>query len=272
MSSIQHLQGFYSRPDDEVLADPQFVRTHALLLAALEDGSVRAAVCIDGVWRAEAWVKRAILFGFRNAETVEMPNGTSVAFDRSTYPPRTFLVEDRVRLVPGGSAVRRGAHVAPGVVIMPPSYVNVGAYVGDGCMVDSQALVGSCAQIGRNVHLSTGVKIGGVLEPIGAAPVVVEDECFMGAQSGAFEGVVVRRGSVIAPGVLLTAASRIYDLVRDEIVQGEVPERSVVVPGSRALSGPFATEHGLSAYAPLIVKIRNHSTDAATELEQALRC
>ena len=271
MTMLDVLQRFYGGDDEAVLGHPRFEENHAQLLSALEDGRVRAAENVDGLWRAQEWVKRAILFGFQNSETVELPNGARAAFDRSAYPPRQLSLEDQVRLVPGGSAVRRGAHVAKGVVIMPPSYVNVGAYIGAGSMVDSQALVGSCAQIGRNVHLSTGVKIGGVLEPVGAAPVVVEEDCFLGAQSGAFEGVVLRRGAVIAPGVLLTAATRIYDLVRSEIVQGEVPEGAVVIPGSRALAGEFAADHGLAAYAPIIVKIRDRSTDAATELEGALR-
>ncbi|WP_299520854.1 2,3,4,5-tetrahydropyridine-2,6-dicarboxylate N-succinyltransferase [uncultured Serinicoccus sp.] len=241
------------------------------LLAALEAGSVRAASPgDDGQWRVHRWVKRGILAAFRLSETVEIdwPGGS---VDKSLVPARRVTASDGIRLVPGGTAVRRGAHLAPGVVVMPPSYVNAGAHVGAGSMVDSHVLVGSCAQVGTGVHLSTAVQIGGVLEPVGARPVVVEDEVFVGAQCGLYEGVVVRRGAVLAPGVTLTAGTTIYDLVEQREVRGEVPSGAVVVPGARPARGDYAAVLGLSLYAPVIVKYRDSSTDAATALEESLR-
>lgn len=241
------------------------------LLAALENGSARAATRTeDGSWEPHAWVKRGILAAFRLSDTVELdwPGGS---VDKSLVPARRITAGDGVRLVPGGTSVRRGAHLAPGVVVMPPSYVNVGGYVGSGSMVDSHVLVGSCAQVGSGVHLSTAVQLGGVLEPIGARPIVVEDDVFVGAQCGLYEGVVVRRGAVLAPGVTLTAGTTIYDLVEQREVRGEVPEGAVVVPGSRPARGDYADVLGLSLYAPVIVKYRDASTDAATALEESLR-
>ena len=243
----------------------------AQLLDALERGVVRAAArTADGTWRTHAWVKRGILAAFRHSETVEMewPGG---AVDRSLVPARRFGLADGVRLVPGGTSVRRGAHLAPGVVVMPPSYVNVGASVGRGTMVDSHVLVGSCAQVGSDVHLSTAVQLGGVLEPVGARPVVVEDGVFVGAQCGLYEGVVVRERAVLAPGVVLTAGTTVYDLVHQTELRGEVPPGAVVVPGSRPARGDYADVLGLSLYAPVVVKYRDGSTDAATTLEDALR-
>ena len=241
------------------------------LLADLEAGTVRAATRgEDGSWSAHAWVKEGILAAFRLSDTVEMdwPGG---AVDRSLVPARTFGTGDGVRVVPGGTSVRRGAHVAAGVVVMPPSYVNVGAYVGAGTMVDSHVLVGSCAQVGERVHLSTAVQLGGVLEPVGARPVVVEDDVFVGAQCGLYEGVVVRAGAVLAPGVMLTSGTTVFDLVHGTERRGEVPAGAVVVPGSRPARGDYAAAAGISLYAPVIVKYRDSSTDAATALEDALR-
>lgn len=199
-------------------------------------------------------------------------------FDRDTLPlRRTKGVEEEVRIVPGGSAVRAGAHLARGVVIMPPAYVNVGAWVGEGAMVDSHVLVGSCAQIGARVHLSAGAQIGGVLEPIGLRPVIVEDDAMIGGNTGVFEGVLVRRRAVLAPGVQLTAATPLYDLVNETVHRSRpgaplnVPEGAVVVPGTRPARGEFAAEHGIQLYAPVIVKYRDEKTDAATALEEVLR-
>ncbi|HYC79343.1 MAG TPA: 2,3,4,5-tetrahydropyridine-2,6-dicarboxylate N-succinyltransferase [Planctomycetota bacterium] len=242
------------------------------MLEALETGAVRAASRgDDGAWSAHAWVKTAILVGFRRSAVAHVPAPDGPFLDKTAYPPRRLGLDDGVRLVPGGSAVRRGAFLARGVVVMPPAYVNVGARVGEGTMVDSHALVGSCAQIGARVHLSAGAQIGGVLEPAGARPVVVEDDAFVGALAGVFEGVVVRARAVLAAGVVLTASTTLFDLVHRRDVRGEVPEGAVVVPGTRPASGAYAVERGLSVSAPLIVKYRDARTDAAVALEDALR-
>ncbi len=236
-----------------------------------------AARADDGTWRANGWVKRGILLGFRLGEMADYSTDRFPFFDKDTYPLKPLSKADGVRLVPGGSSIRTGSYVAPGVVCMPPMYVNVGAYVDEGTMIDSHALVGSCAQIGKRVHLSAAAQIGGVLEPVNAAPVVVEDDVFVGGGCGIYEGCVVRAGAVLASGVTLTASTRLYDLVNEEVITGsderplEVPERAVVVPGSRRVDGDFAAAHGLSLYAPLIVKYRDEKTDAATVLEEALR-
>ncbi|HLO67053.1 MAG TPA: 2,3,4,5-tetrahydropyridine-2,6-dicarboxylate N-succinyltransferase [Holophaga sp.] len=266
------LADFYARPLEAILSDPALGEVFPRLLDALEAGEVRAAQRgADGAWHANPWVKTAILAGFRTSATREIPGWPGPCFDREAYPPRALGLEDGVRLVPGGSAVRRGAHVAKGVVIMPPAYVNVGAFVDEGTMVDSHALVGSCAQVGKRVHLSAGVQVGGVLEPAGALPVVVEDEAFVGGLCGLFEGVVVSRRAVLAPGVLLTASTRIYDLVNERELTRVVPEGAVVVPGSRPGPGAFALNRRLNLSAPCIVKYRDARTEAATALEEALR-
>jgi 2,3,4,5-tetrahydropyridine-2-carboxylate N-succinyltransferase len=255
----------------------------ARLFRALERGEVRAAERKGEGWEAVRWVKEGILLAFRAGATAPYPAGDEGAgafrfFDRDTLPLReTRGVEEKVRIVPGGSAVRAGAYLAPGVVIMPPAYVNVGAWVGEGTMVDSHALVGSCAQIGARVHLSAGAQIGGVLEPIGLRPVVVEDDVMVGANTGVFEGVVVGARAVLAPGVQITAATPIVDLVREEIYRSEpgrpvsVPPGAVVVPGTRPAPGGFASSHGIHLYAPVVVKYRDERTDAATALEEVLR-
>ena len=248
------------------------------LLEALSDGSVRAAEPGPGGWQAVEWVKAGILLAFRAGVTARFEGPPQEYFDRDTLAlRRTDGVLENVRIVPGGTSVRDGAFLAPGVVIMPPAYVNVGAYVGEGTMIDSHALVGSCAQIGARVHLSAGAQIGGVLEPIGLRPVVIEDEVVIGGNAGVFEGTLVGRRAVIAPGVNITGSTPLYDLVRDRVYRNEpgqplaVPEGAVVVPGSRRASGALAESHGLQLYAPVIVKYRDERTDAATALETALR-
>jgi 2,3,4,5-tetrahydropyridine-2-carboxylate N-succinyltransferase len=223
-------------------------------------------------------VKKGILLGFRLGELTDLSiNDEFRFFDKSTYPLKKLTTADQVRLVPGGSAIRDGAFVAKGVVLMPPAYINVGAYVDEGTMIDSHALVGSCAQIGKRVHLSAGSQIGGVLEPIGAYPVIIEDEVFIGGNCGIFEGSIVKRRAVIAAGVILTGSTPVYDLVREKIYRRSadqplvIPEGAVVVPGTRRLDKPFAREHNLALYAPVIVKYRDPNTDAATALETSLR-
>ena len=247
--------------------------------AALACGEVRAAERgPDGQWRAHAWVKQGILLGFRMGAITEMVDGPVLKFfDKDTYPLRPTTPADQVRIVPGGSSIRDGAYVAPGVVCMPPMFVNVGAYVDEGTMIDSHALVGSCAQIGKRVHLSAAAQIGGVLEPVGALPVVIEDEVFVGGGCGVYEGTVVRARAVLAPGTILTGATPVHDLVRGEIYRAadgqplEIPAGAVVVPGSRHVGGERGKAWGLSLYAPVIVKYRDAGTAAAVQLEDYLR-
>jgi len=252
--------------------------TVADLLDALERGEVRAAERgADGVWAAVPWVKRGILLGFRVGTISDMSLPPFAFFDKSTYPPRALGPEHGVRIVPGGSAVRRGAYLARGVVCMPPMYVNVGAHVGEGTMVDSHALVGSCAQVGARVHLSAGAQIGGVLEPVNAAPVVVEDDVLVGGNCGVYEGTVVRRRAVLAAGVVLTRGTPVFDLVRETVYRGdaerplEVPEGAVVVPGARSVRAGWGASQQLSLQTPVIVKYRDERTDVATALESWLR-
>jgi 2,3,4,5-tetrahydropyridine-2-carboxylate N-succinyltransferase len=248
------------------------------LLDALESGEVRAAEREpDGTWRVNAWVKRGILLGFRAGRLVES-GGESLAFvDKDTYPIRRFTLDANVRIVPGGSSVRRGVFVAPGVVCMPPMYINVGAYVDASTMVDSHALVGSCAQVGKRVHISAAAQIGGVLEPINATPVVIEDDVLVGGNCGVFEGTIVRARAVLAAGVVLTRGTPVFDLVKETVYRGdsdqplEIPESAVVVPGARAIKTGWGAEQQLALQAPVIVKYRDEKTDLATTLESWLR-
>jgi 2,3,4,5-tetrahydropyridine-2,6-dicarboxylate N-succinyltransferase len=248
--------------------------------SALRRGEIRAAEKgADGTWRTNRWVKRGILLGFRVGKMVEMSHECESFqfFDKDTYPPRPMSLEDRVRIVPGGTIIRDGSYVAENVVLMPPAYVNVGAYIDEGTMIDSHALVGSCAQIGKRVHLSAAAQIGGVLEPVNANPVVIEDDVLVGGNTGVYEGTIVRKGAVLASGVILTRATPIFDLVHEEVIKSsedkplEVPEGAVVVQGSRAITKGFGKDSSLSIYAPIIVKYRDEKTDASTRLEDYLR-
>jgi 2,3,4,5-tetrahydropyridine-2-carboxylate N-succinyltransferase len=250
------------------------------LFDALEHGELRSAERgADGVWRAVPWVKRGILLAFRTGRLVDMSPADSPFrfFDKHTVPTQVLELDQGVRVVPGGSTVRRGAYVARGVVCMPPMYVNVGAFVGEGTMIDSHALVGSCAQIGARVHLSAAAQIGGVLEPVGAAPVVIEDDVFVGGNCGIYEGTVVRERAVLASGVILTRAIPVFDLVRETVYRAadgeplEIPAAAVVVPGSRAIRSGWGAEQGLALQTPVIVKYRDSGTDASVPLEEWLR-
>ena len=256
------------------------------LRSALEAGAVRSAepdAAAPIGWRVNAWVKRGILLGFRLGALEEMngvhPEGGSILsfVDKGTYPARRFVAKDGVRIVPGGSSVRSGAYLAKGAVMMPPAYVNVGAYVEEGTMVDSHALVGSCAQIGKRVHLSAAAQIGGVLEPVNASPVVIEDDALVGGNTGVYEGTIVRKGAVLAAGTILTRGTPVYDVVHGTVLRASaempliIPERAVVVPGSRAVTGGYGKEMGLSVYTPVIVKYRDEKTDLSTTLEDLLR-
>jgi 2,3,4,5-tetrahydropyridine-2,6-dicarboxylate N-succinyltransferase len=251
------------------------------LRSGLEAGTLRSAepdASLPLGWRVNAWVKRGILLGFRLGAMVEMgcPDGMSFV-DKATYPARRFTAADGVRVVPGGSSVRSGAYLAKGVVVMPPAYVNVGAYVDEGTMVDSHALVGSCAQIGRRVHLSAAAQIGGVLEPVNASPVIIEDDALIGGNTGVYEGTIVRKGAVLAAGTVLTRGTPVYDLVRGEVYKATaetpliIPEGAVVVPGSRAITKGKGAEWGLSVATPVIVKYRDEKTELSLALEDLLR-
>lgn len=252
----------------------------AMHLAALETGAVRAALRSgNGDWHAVPWVKQGILLAFRVGAMADMTAGSG-AFsfvDKDTMPPRRFGVDDGVRVVPGGSTVRRGAFLARGVVCMPPMYVNVGAWVGEGTMIDSHALVGSCAQVGAKCHVSAAAQLGGVLEPINASPVVIEDEVIVGGNCGVYEGTVVRKGAVLGAGVVLTRGTPVYDLVKETVYRGSavdplvIPEGAVVVPGTRRIRGGFAEAERLGLQTPVIVKYRDEKTDLATALEGWLR-
>ena len=260
----------------EVEHDPEARKTFLEFRDQLTQGQIRAAEKKNGRWMVNAWVKQGILLGFRLGALAEMAAGLSFV-DKDTFPARQFTVGDRVRVVPGGSSVRSGAYVAPSVICMPPMFINVGAYVDEGTMVDSHALVGSCAQIGKRVHLSAAAQIGGVLEPINAAPVIIEDDVLVGGNCGVFEGTLVRARAVLGAGTILTRSTPLYDLVKSEVYRAtgnaplEVPENAVVVPGSRAVRKGAASEWNLSLYTPVIVKYRDEKTDQGIELEEWLR-
>jgi 2,3,4,5-tetrahydropyridine-2-carboxylate N-succinyltransferase len=249
------------------------------LKAGLNAGTIRAAERDEsGQWHANPWVKAGILLGFRLGRVAPAARGGPFPFyDKDTWPLKQLTLADGVRIVPGGTAVRDGCFLASGTVILPPSFVNTGAYVDEGTMIDSHVLVGSCAQIGKRVHLSAGAQIGGVLEPIGAMPVVIEDDVLVGGNSGVYEGTIVRERAVLAPGTLLTGGTVVFDLVRSTSYRREgdraleIPAAAVVVPGSRPVSSGPGRELGLSLYAPVIVKYRDERTDLAVRLEELLR-
>ncbi len=249
------------------------------LKAGLNAGTIRAAERDQhGVWHANPWVKAGILLGFRLGRVAPTARGGPFTFyDKDTWPLKQINLADGVRIVPGGTGIRDGCYLASGTVILPPSFVNAGAYVDEGTMIDSHALVGSCAQVGKRVHLSAGVQIGGVLEPIGAMPVIIEDDVLVGGNSGVYEGTIVRERAVLAPGTLLTGGTIVFDLVRNTSYRKEgdrpleIPAGAVVVPGSRPVSSGPGKEMGLSLYAPVIVKYRDERTETAVRLEELLR-
>jgi len=254
--------------------------TYEEFKSALRRGEIRSAEKdADGNWNANPWVKQGILLGFRMGKMVEMSKSTETFqfFDKDTFPLRPMSLDDGVRIVMGGSTIRDGSYVAPGVVLVPPCYVNVGAYVDEGTMIDSHALVGSCAQIGKRVHLSAAAQIGGVLEPVNANPVVIEDDVLVGGNTGVYEGTIVRERAVLASGVILTRSTPLFDLPNSRVIKSdgdrplEVPAGAVVVQGSREITSGFGRENGLSIYCPIIVKYRDGKTDASTKLEDYLR-
>lgn len=275
-SSIERLAA-----EGEIERNPEARKVFVKFRDELTQGKIRAAEKIQegknkSRWTVNTWVKQGILLGFRLGELAEMHAGLSFV-DKDTFPARQFTTKDRVRVVPGGSSVRLGAYVAPSVICMPPMFINVGAYVDEGSMIDSHALVGSCAQIGKRVHLSAAAQIGGVLEPVNAAPVIVEDDVLVGGNCGVYEGTLVRARAVLGAGTILTRSTPLYDLVRGEVYRAtaekplEVPEDAVVVPGARTLTKREAAQWNLSLYTPVIVKYRDDKTDRGIEWEDWLR-
>ena len=270
-SEIERLSSSTNLPGDARVTFLQF-------RDALTRGEIRAAEKINGEWKVNVWVKQGILLGFRIGELTQMSSGECLSFvDKDTFPARKFTVADRVRMVPGGSSARLGAYVAASVICMPPMFINTGAYVDEGTLIDSHALVGSCAQIGKRVHLSAAAQIGGVLEPVNAAPVIVEDDVLVGGNCGVYEGTLVRARAVLGAGTILTRSTPLYDLVRGQVYRAteekpmEVPEGAVVVPGSRAVNKGQAAGWGISLYTPVIVKYRDEKTAKGVELEDWLR-
>lgn len=246
-------------------------------MADLESGKIRVAEKVDGQWKVNTWIKEVILLGFRLGQLTDMSSGVFSFCDKNTYPTRQFSPSEGVRIVPGGTTVRRGAYLAPSTVVMPPAYVNVGAYVDSDTMIDSHALVGSCAQVGKHVHLSAASQLGGVLEPVGALPVIIEDNVFIGGNCGIYEGTIIETGAVIATGVIINASTAIFDATSGKYIrpnadgQMVVPAGAVVVAGSRPIKHGPGVEQGIHIYTPVIVKYRDDKTDSSIVLEDLLR-
>jgi 2,3,4,5-tetrahydropyridine-2-carboxylate N-succinyltransferase len=273
----EQIEALANRQTSEFTAEDREV--FAEFKQALNRGEVRAAEkTVNGEWSVNAWVKQGILSGFRIGKITEISKDSTLKFfDKDTYPLRPTTIAENIRIVPGGSSIRDGAYIAPNVVCMPPMYVNVGAYVDEATMIDSHALVGSCAQIGKRVHISAAAQIGGVLEPVGAVPVIIEDDVLVGGNCGVYEGTIVRERAVLATGTILTGSTPVYDLVRNEIYQRkadrplEIPAGAVVVPGARNVQTEPGKSWGLSLYAAIIVKYRDEKTDRSVQLEDYLR-
>jgi 2,3,4,5-tetrahydropyridine-2,6-dicarboxylate N-succinyltransferase len=285
MNLQQRIEEFYARPANRL--GREALKAFDELKVGLNAGTIRSAQPDPGSptgWRVNAWVKKGILLGFRLGRNVEIPPRRMQFRDKHTYPLKHIPLSQNVRVVPGGSSIRDGCYIGKDVVCMPPMYVNVGAYVDDGTLIDSHALVGSCAQVGRKCHLSAAAQIGGVLEPVGALPVIIEDEVLVGGNCGVYEGAIVGRGAVLAAGVILTGSTPVYDLVRDAVYRRKpagdenaepaplkIPAGAVVVPGARAVSKGRGRELGISLYTPVIIKYRDEKTDQAVRLEDLLR-
>ncbi len=277
-TSLQEkIEQLFSEPIDQ-LNRIEAQKNFKELKELLNRGEVRSAEPDGSGWRVNTWVKKGILLGFRIGLLTEYSTDELFQyFDKHTMKLKNFEIQDNVRIVPGGSAVRDGSYVANGVVMMPPAYINIGAYVDEGTMIDSHALVGSCAQIGKRVHVSAAAQIGGVLEPVGAMPVIIEDDVLIGGNCGIYEGTVVQKRCVIATGVFVTGSTPVYDAVKNKIYKKThqapliIPENAVVVPGSRPISSEWGKINGISVYTPVIVKYRDEKTDASTALEESLR-
>jgi 2,3,4,5-tetrahydropyridine-2-carboxylate N-succinyltransferase len=273
----QIIEKMYDMPVEEIDRNDALQAIDELKIA-LNRGEVRSADYYSGWWCVNQWVKKGIILAFRIGELSEMSEDDIFQFfDKDTMGVRQFSVNHGVRIVPGGSIVRDGAFIGEGVVLMPPSYVNIGAYVDEGTMIDSHALVGSCAQIGKRVHLSAAAQIGGVLEPVGAMPVIIEDDVFVGGNCGVYEGTIIKKNAVLAAGVILTRSTPVYDLAKKTIHRSSatnpltIPEGAVIVPGGRQIDDQFAREYQLSLYTPIIIKYRDEKTDGSLILEESLR-
>ncbi|MBI3653300.1 MAG: 2,3,4,5-tetrahydropyridine-2,6-dicarboxylate N-succinyltransferase [Acidobacteria bacterium] len=276
MELAQKIQQLFASSSAEFTAE--HYEWFAEFKAQLNTGSARAAEKVDGKWRVNLWVKQGILLGFRLGRLENFSINDNFRFyDKHTYPLKQLAADSGVRVVPGGSSIRDGCYLAKGVTCMPPMYINVGAYVDEGTMIDSHALVGSCAQIGKRVHLSAAAQIGGVLEPIGQLPVIIEDDVLVGGNCGVYEGAIIRERAVLAAGTIITGGTPVYDLVNDTFHRKtadaplEIPAGAVVVAGSRALTKGKGAELGLAIYTPIIIKYRDEKTDASVQLEDFLR-
>jgi 2,3,4,5-tetrahydropyridine-2-carboxylate N-succinyltransferase len=277
MNLQQEIERLFNLPVESINRDDAMELIDELKLR-LNRGEIRAADKTGGAWNVNQWVKKGILLAFRFGELVEFTKSDIFQFfDKDTMGIHRFTGNHEVRIVPGGTVVRDGSYVAAGVVIMPPAYINIGAYVDESSMIDSHALIGSCAQIGKRVHCSAAAQIGGVLEPIGSMPVIIEDDVFIGGNAGVYEGTIIMSRAVIGAGVILTRSTHVYDIVREKVYRGDrytpltIPEGAVVIPGGRQLDSSFAREHALSVYTPIIVKYRDEKTDASVVLEDSLR-
>lgn len=276
----EQIESLFDKPPESY--SDQHLRLFQQFKDGLNDGSIRAAEPHTNSptgWRVNSWVKKGILLGFRMGAVVPMSHngGGQAFFDKATYPLKSFALANAVRIVPGGSSLRDGCFLGKGVTCMPPMFVNVGAYVGEQTMVDSHALVGSCAQVGKSCHISAAAQIGGVLEPVGAMPVIIEDEVLVGGNCGVYEGTVVKRGAVLGTGTILNRSTPVYDVTTGDVLAASddqpliIPEKAVVVAGARAISKGRGKEWGLSLYTPVIVKYRDAKTDLRIQLEDLLR-
>jgi len=277
MTLKEQIEIFYNKDNHEIKKSGEWKKVFQEFMQGLNNGDIRSAEPEKDTWKVNEWVKKGIIIGFRTGELTDMSLKKFPFFDKSTYPLKKVNKKDNIRIVPGGTSIRQGCYISPGVVMMPPCYVNVGAYVDKATMLDSHSLVGSCAQVGKNCHISAAAQIGGVLEPINARPVIIEDNVLIGGNCGIYEGILIKKNAILASGVIITSSTPVYDLVKEKIYKTTssslltIPENSVVVPGSRPASGKFAQKQGISLHTPVIVKYRDASSNAKTALEEALR-
>jgi len=273
----KQIEILYNKDDNEIKKSKKWRKIFEEFIQGLNNGDIRSAEPENDTWKVNEWVKKGIIIGFRTGELTDMSLKKFPFFDKSTYPLKKVEKKDNIRIVPGGTSIRQGCYISPGVVMMPPCYVNVGAYVDKATMLDSHSLVGSCAQVGKNCHISAAAQIGGVLEPINARPVIIEDNVLIGGNCGIYEGVLIKKNAILASGVIITSSTPVYDLVKEKIYKTTssnpltIPENSVVVPGSRPASGKFAQKQNINLNTPVIVKYRDASSNAKTALEEALR-